>query len=144
MDERLKTRRMRLPDRLTKPSEFLRITKKGARYRQNFLTVYIARALETGAGGGSGRVGFIITGHAVKGSAKRNRIRRLLREAVRKWWGLIKPGFDIVLKAGASPNIDHADYVERTFITGCLAAGILTEQGTVEAEGFLNREAGSK
>jgi len=132
---------MRLPDRLTKPAEFLRITKKGARYRQNFLTVYISRAVDAGASGGSGRVGFIITGHAVKGSVKRNRIRRLLREAVRKWWSLIKPGNDIVLKAGTSPYIDHADYVERIFITVCLAAGILTDHGAVLAEGFLNREA---
>jgi len=138
MTEGAKISKITLPERLTKPSEFRRITKNGSRKRHDFLTIYVSPASNPGRRGGKGRIGFIITSRAVKSAVKRNRVRRLLREAVRKWWMHLQQGYDIVLKAGSLPKTDHASYVETTFVKICAKAAIFTPDGTTEAKKFLS------
>jgi len=77
----------------------------------------------------SGRVGFVVPFHVHKRAVKRNRIRRLLREAVRLWWRFIEPGHDLVLHVFTLPKEDRAGYVERIFLKLLIRADVLTDEG---------------
>jgi ribonuclease P protein component len=85
-----------------------------------------------------GRIGFTIPERVVKSSVKRNRVKRLLREAVRHWWQWIKPGHDMVLSISCEPKIDHAIYAEGIFLQLLLESGILTSRGIKLAEEKLD------
>ncbi len=127
----------RLPPRLVRESEFRRIIRNGRRFRFSFLKVYIHPAGKLKGRGSvkpDGRVGFVVPDRAVKGSVGRNRVKRLFREAVRHWWKYILPGYDIVLKAGGSPEYDHARFVEAVFLKVIMKAGILNDEGRAKAE----------
>src|SRR5262245_26794368 len=80
------------PRRLTSSSDFARVVRSGVRGSSPLL-VCIAAAGDRDA---PARVGFTVGG-GVGNAVKRNRARRLLREAVRV--GCIKPGLDVVLVA---------------------------------------------
>lgn len=122
----------RLPPRLTRKSEFRRVTRSGERYRLSFLQMYVHPAIPWGAQGKNvtgGRVGFVVPDRDVKGAVRRNRVRRLMREAVRHWWKHVRGGCDIVLRANGEPAHDSAFFVERIFLTLAIRAGVLTEEG---------------
>ena len=53
---------------------------------------------------GHSRIGFSISSRNVKSAARRNRIRRLLREAFRLNKGGIKAGYDIVMIIKRDPG----------------------------------------
>jgi len=77
---------------LTSSIDFARVVRSGVR-GSSALLVCIATS---GAPDRPARVGLTV-GTGVGNAVKRNRARRLLREAVRA--GCIKPGFDVVLVA---------------------------------------------
>ena len=80
------------PRRLTSSSDFARIVRTGTRASTSLLVCIAA----SGDPDAPARVGFTV-GSGVGNAVKRNRARRLLREAARA--GCIKPGVDVVLVA---------------------------------------------
>jgi ribonuclease P protein component len=66
------------PARLRKHSDFERVYKQGRRHFSSHMTVFYLRHGEGGA-----RVGFTV-GRVLGGAVERNRIKRRLREAVRR------------------------------------------------------------
>lgn len=85
------------PERLLRRSEFLNAAKGGRFHAPAFSLQAIAREGE--GAGGPPRFGFTVTKKA-GGAVERNRMRRRLREAVRRAAPLeAKPGFDYVIVA---------------------------------------------
>ncbi|MBI5118500.1 ribonuclease P protein component [Candidatus Poribacteria bacterium] len=77
--------------RLTRQYEFLRLYRTGRKVSSEYLTVY-ARPAE----GRQGKVGIVVS-KRVGGAVERNRIRRVLREAVRTNPNEILEGTDLVI-----------------------------------------------
>jgi ribonuclease P protein component len=77
--------------RLTKTAEFTRLREEGTIYRGDYLALGIAIEEQT-----SGfRAGFV-TSRKIGGAVIRNRVRRRLREIVRKHQGELRSGVSIV------------------------------------------------
>ena len=81
---------MRL-QRLLKHADFERVYRQGQRHFAAHLTVFYLRREAAGA-----RVGFTVS-RALGGSVQRNRIRRRLREAVRRHGGVLAAPVDVVI-----------------------------------------------
>lgn len=77
--------------RLRKRAEFDKVYKGGERHSSANMTVIFLPA----SGGGGPRVGFT-TGRALGGAVERNRVRRRLREAVRRHLRELRTPADIV------------------------------------------------
>ena len=77
--------------RLTTKAEFARVREEGQVFRGNLLTVAVAREGKIGGF----RAGFI-TSRKIGGAVVRNRVRRRLREIVRKHQGELRDGISIV------------------------------------------------
>ncbi len=77
--------------RLLKHSDFERVYKQGKRHFSSHMTVFYLREAEGGA-----RVGFTV-GRVLGGAVQRNRIKRRLREAVRRLRNLLKGPVDVVI-----------------------------------------------
>jgi len=69
--------------RLLKHSDFDRVYKQGRRHFSSHMTVFYLRQAEAVSAEKSARVGFTV-GRVLGGAVERNRIKRRLREAVRK------------------------------------------------------------
>jgi ribonuclease P protein component len=117
--------RYRLPASLSGKDEFDRVFRNGRRYRLAFLQLIISPAEREA----EGKIGFIIPDKSVKKSSRRNRIKRLLREAVRHWWMYLNGGHNFVFRVFDNPAFDHAAYVESVFLNLLLESGILTTEG---------------
>jgi len=85
----------------------------------------------------AGRVGFTVPERVIKKAVKRNRVRRLLKEAVRLWWSDILPGRDLLLVVNGTPRHDHAWFVEGLFLELLLRAELLTPEGRKRAKDRL-------
>lgn len=88
--------------RLRKRADFDQVYKRGERHSSANMTVIFLAA----AGSGS-RVGFT-AGQALGGAVVRNRIRRRLREAVRRHWRELKAPADVVFHPRKSAL--HAEF----------------------------------
>jgi ribonuclease P protein component len=77
--------------RLLKHSDFDRVYKQGRRHFSSHMTVFYLRQAEGGA-----RVGFTV-GRVLGGAVQRNRIKRRLREAVRRRRALLKAPVHVVI-----------------------------------------------
>lgn len=90
-------------ERLAKKEDFERVRREGARWRGKYCVLNAARALARADESHvlRTRVGYV-TARSVGSAVKRNRARRLLREAMRHLSDLIAPGWDIVLVAQPS------------------------------------------
>jgi ribonuclease P protein component len=75
--------------RLLKHSDFDRVYKQGRRHFSSHMTVFYLRQAEGGA-----RVGFTV-GRVLGGAVERNRIKRRLREAVRR--SVLRTAVDVVI-----------------------------------------------
>lgn len=102
--------KFRLPPTIRRQSDFRRITRSGVKFRNSFLQLTVSRKKNLGA------VGYTIPEKAIKNSVDRNRVRRMLKEAVRLWWNEIEPGNEIILSVRQFPEINHAWYVELIFL----------------------------
>lgn len=79
--------------RLTRSTDFKRVRHFGKSYAHPLVVLYT-----TASGEPHSRVG-VSAGRWVGGAVKRNRAKRLLREAVRSLYPQINPGVDILLIA---------------------------------------------
>ena len=80
--------------RLRKRAEFQRVYEQGRRIRSALFTAHV-RDAETTA---PGRVGLTVT-RAIGKAVVRNRVKRRLREAVRRHWPELPDGLEVVLHA---------------------------------------------
>lgn len=106
--------------RLQKDKDFDLVFKKGKNLDSEFLFLKLRKNdLEIS------RFGFILSKKISKNATVRNKIKRRLREVVRKELGNIKSGFDIIIVA--KPRIVGKDYLEiREGVGGLLReAGLL-------------------
>jgi ribonuclease P protein component len=90
--------------RLTRPSEFERVKKEGRVERGKFVMIGALPAPDNGA-----RAGFV-TSKRVGSAVLRNRVRRRLREIVRKHQHALRPSFWIVTIARpAAARVPHRE-----------------------------------
>ncbi len=87
-------------ERLTRKEDFDRVRRDGARWRGRYCTLNAARTPADVAEPSEPRtrVGYVAS-RSLGSAVKRNRARRLLREAMRHLFDSITPGWDIVLIA---------------------------------------------
>lgn len=83
--------------RLRSTTDFERVRRDGRSYAHPLVVLIVNRSTEPA---GRTRVGFA-AGRSVGSAVKRNRAKRLLREAVRALSAEIAPGWDLVLIARA-------------------------------------------
>ena len=108
-------------ERLIKTKDFRKVYKDGRSYRAGFI---ILRSLPNAAS--TNRLGFSISAKSKKRAFRRNRIKRLFREAYRKNKNIIKTGFDIVIVVRRDVK-ENFSYVEarRILLDLSKQAGIL-------------------
>ena len=95
--------RLRRAQRLRSPRDFQRVRVQGRRVSGALLTLgYAAQATRDTTGTpGYTRVGFSVS-RRVGGAVVRNRVKRRLREVMRRRLAGIKPGYDLVVTARPS------------------------------------------
>jgi len=89
---------------IKKNEDFHRIIKSGNIHTSRYLVLYILPY-----NGNINRVGFTVT-RKIKGSVKRNRIRRLMKECFRLNQNIIKQGYEMIFLA--KQNALDADYYD--------------------------------
>jgi ribonuclease P protein component len=126
----------RLPPRLQRQSEFRRMKRLGAQFSLGFMKLTVCpTALLSGLESTPvDRVGFTISDHVSKSAVIRNRIKRMMREAVRTWWKDLNRGYSIVLSVGKIPRTNHASYVECVFLRLALEAKLVSTDAIKEAK----------
>ncbi|MFA5146500.1 MAG: ribonuclease P protein component [Candidatus Omnitrophota bacterium] len=108
-------------EHLLKTGDFRKVYKNGSAHKRDPLFLYrLPNAGETI------RVGFSVSSRSIKLATRRNRIKRLLREAYRLNKAKLKKGFDIVIvvRRDPSPALAYKD-IEKKFLGVAGEAGIL-------------------
>jgi ribonuclease P protein component len=108
-------------ERLIKTKDFRKVYKDGRSYKAGFV---ILRVLPNAAG--TNRIGFSISAKSVKRAFRRNRIKRLFREAYRRNKKSLKNGFDVVcvVRRDFKEGFSYLE-AERIFLGLSKQAGIL-------------------
>jgi ribonuclease P protein component len=105
--------RFRRESRLRSSQDFQRVRRRGRRQQGQWLTLTYARRAETpdapAAASLPARIGFSVN-KRVGGAVKRNRVKRRLREAVRRRLWKTQPGWDMIFIA--RPEAADADYAD--------------------------------
>ncbi|HYE76757.1 MAG TPA: ribonuclease P protein component [bacterium] len=121
---------------ITGGESFQRAFRRGGRAWQDFLQL---RHLKTE---GPTRIGVVLRASTFKRAARRNRIRRLIREAYRMLAPEVAPGYDLVFVPASEPAIDHRDYVLAVLARLLRRAGVYAGQVPPYPEGLKrNRRA---
>jgi ribonuclease P protein component len=94
-------------NRLTDDYDFRRVKRLGRNYHSSLFKLGVARRKKEGQ---ASRFGFVISTKIDKRAAVRNRIKRLLREAIRQRLEKIPAGFDFVFVV--RPKIVGKNYEE--------------------------------
>lgn len=112
---------MQRPLRLWRRDDFARLRRDGRTYRHAFLILSVAPGE-----GAHNRYGFI-TSRRLGTAVVRNRVRRLLREAVRALHPQLRQGHDMVLIA-REPIVGHSYAAVEAAVRSCLRrADLLAE-----------------
>lgn len=92
-------------NRLRGDAQFRQLIKSGAAAHGTFFFLRYARTNEKNT-----RVAFVVSGKVVKTIVARNKLKRRMREIVRRGLPMLVPGYDILLvaKKGA-PNLSFAE-----------------------------------
>ena len=108
-------------ERLIKTKDFRKVYRDGRSYKAGFV---VLRLLPNAAS--TNRVGFSISAKSVKRAFRRNRIKRLFREAYRRNKNVLKKGLDIVfvVRRDAKEGFSYAE-AQRIFLDLSKQAGIL-------------------
>lgn len=83
-----------MPGRLSRQHDFDRIYKQGKRYRGSLLTVIVLPGEETGP-----RAAYVVSKKVARQAVRRNRVRRWMREALRRLLALSTFRGDLILIA---------------------------------------------
>jgi ribonuclease P protein component len=93
---------LKKPHRLRETSRFVAVRKEGRSVAHPLLVLgYLPNDTSVS------RFGFAVS-RRVGGAVERNRVKRLLREAIRRRLGSIRPGYDVVFVA--RPPVRTADF----------------------------------
>jgi ribonuclease P protein component len=86
-------------NRLQKEKDIERVYKKGKGFKEDFLILKTVKNDLT-----QSRFGFIVSQKVSKKAAVRNKVKRRLREIIKKYIEVIEPGFDILIitRSGAA------------------------------------------
>ena len=95
--------------RLKKNREFKRVFEKGGYCADGRLTLYILK------NGLNDNYYGVSAGKKIGNSVERNRVKRLIREAIRRNAHLTAPGFDIVVLARPGIKGEPLGSIERSF-----------------------------
>lgn len=119
-DER---RRERLPASIGRQSDFSHIYKQGRRYRSGVFTAVVLRHE------GACRAAFVVSRKVAKQAVRRNRIRRWLKEALRRLLAGSECRADIVLIAHQPAYEAGYQVLYRELETILRRAGLITQGG---------------
>ena len=108
-------------ERILKTKDFRKVYKDGRSDKAGFV---ILRSLPNDTG--TNRVGFSISAKSIKRAFRRNRIKRLFREAYRRNKKILKKGFYIVFVVRRDPKENFSYFeAEQVFLDLSRRAGIL-------------------
>lgn len=108
-------------ERLAKTASYRKVYRNGRSFSDG---QFVLKVLPTALC--SNRMGFSISSACIKSSSRRNRIRRLFREAFRKNKSALKEAFDmvVVVKKEPAANISYNE-TKKAFLKLAGKAGIL-------------------
>ena len=115
-DEKLPKR-----ERIQKTGDFKKVYRAGLSVRKPPVVLYY---LPTTLG--YSRIGFSISARSIKRATRRNRIKRLFKEAYRKNKTVLKNGFDLVISLRKDLRDEELEYscIQKIFCDLCLRAGL--------------------
>ncbi|HEY3373977.1 MAG TPA: ribonuclease P protein component [Candidatus Aquicultor sp.] len=119
---------MRREQRLTAAKDYQEVYKAGTSKANRDLVVYFMRR-----DGGTLRIGFSVS-RKVGSAVTRNRIRRLLKEAIRGNAANIKKGYDVVIIARQPIKGKSFHEVEKTFIDIFAKAGLINKDHETDCD----------
>jgi len=121
--------RLRRVQRLRSPRDFQRVRAQGRRVSGALLLLgYVARGEPDNSG--LTRIGFSV-GRRVGGAVVRNRVKRRLREVMRRKLARIAPGYDLVITARPGAADARMETLEQE-VAGLLARARLLIAGTTK------------
>ncbi|MBI3549926.1 MAG: ribonuclease P protein component [Elusimicrobia bacterium] len=115
--------------RITSSLEFERIIAEGRKFVSTDLILWTSQRRVDPAGSpqtGPTRIGISIT-RKLGGAVRRNRLKRLLREAFRLNQDLVAPGYDVIAYPRPGCKWQALADAEGSFLKSCRRAGIYKE-----------------
>jgi len=116
---------VRRQHRLTESAEFQRVRQQGRSYSHPLLVLYALRS-----GAEQTRVG-ISVGKRVGKAVTRNRLKRLIREALRLMWPRIAPGWELLFVGRAGAAGASFRQIGEAVEQGLRRAGVLKREGSL-------------
>ena len=110
---------------LKKNYEFQKVFKKGTWYGGDFVSIYVMQNQKK-----SNYLGIAVSKKCFKSSVKRNRLRRLLKEAYRLNEKSLLKGFDMVIVWKTSGDFEDASFakIEKDLLKIFTKANLLTKK----------------
>ena len=82
------------PFRLVKPQDFSKVYKRGKRFSGGALSLIYLKSNQN-----TTRFGFVVSTKHVGKIVRRNRLKRILKEEIRRLWKDLRGGVDVVIQA---------------------------------------------